>query len=106
MLGIIGGIIILSCAGCAIASLFGISFIAKTVGQPTIVASSYYQAIKQQDYAKAYTYLDTSAISLPNVPQATETAFTTAPQPFDKVQGVVPRATPPTAKSTIAIPPI
>src|SRR5437016_4241896 len=45
-LGIIGGIIILSCAGCAIASVFGISFIAKTVGQPTIVASSYYQAIK------------------------------------------------------------
>ncbi len=93
-LGIIGGIIVLSCIGCAVASAFGISFLAKTVGQPAIVASSYYQAIKQQDYAKAFTYLDTSAISLPNGQQATQAAFTTAGQVLDQAQGVVTSYTP------------
>jgi hypothetical protein len=93
-LGIIGGIIVLSCIGCAVASAFGISFLAKTVGQPAIVASSYYQAIKQQDYAKAFTYLDTSAISLPNGQQATQVAFTTAGQVLDQAQGVVTNYTP------------
>ena len=93
-LGIIAGIIVLSCIGCAVASAFGISFLAKTVGQPAVVASSYYQAIKQQDYAKAFTYLDTSAISLPNGQQATETAFTAAGQALDQVQGAVTSYTP------------
>lgn len=88
-LGIIGGIIILSCAGCVVASVFGIGFLAKTVGQPAVVVTNYYQAIKQQDYAKAFTYLDTGAIALPNGQQATETAFTTAAQTLDQAQGTV-----------------
>src|SRR5438309_6178190 len=56
-LAIIGGIIVLGCAGCAIASAAGIGFFAKTVLGPTTTANAYYQAIKNQDYAKAYTYI-------------------------------------------------
>lgn len=93
-LGIIGGIIVLSCAGCAIASVLGFNFLAKIIVQPAAVASDYYQAIKQQDYAKAFTYLDTAAISLPNGQQATEVAFATTGQALDQAKGVVTSYTP------------
>src|SRR5438874_157741 len=73
-LAIIGGIAVLGCAGCIIASVAGVGFFAKTVIGPTTTANAYYQAIKDQDYAKAYTYIDTSKISSGQLQQGTEQA--------------------------------
>ena len=87
-LAIIGGIIVLGCAGCAIASAAGIGFFAKTVLGPTTTANAYYQAIKNQDYAKAYTYIDTSKAS-GQVQQETEQAFSALGQLDDRTQGPV-----------------
>src|SRR5436309_2664363 len=87
-LAIIGGIIVLGCAGCAIASVAGIGFFAKTVIGPTTTANAYYQAIKNQDYAKAYTYIDTSRAS-GQVQQETEQAFSALGQLDDRTQGPV-----------------
>ncbi len=87
-LAIIGGIIVLGCAGCAIASAAGIGFFAKTVLGPTTTANAYYQAIKNQDYAKAYTYIDTSKAS-GQLQQETGQAFSALGQLDDRTQGPV-----------------
>src|SRR5947209_15841669 len=87
-LAIIGGIIVLGCAGCAIASAAGIGFFAKTVLGPTTTANAYYQAIKNQDYAKDYTYIDTSKAS-GQLQQETGQAFSAIGQLDDKAQGPV-----------------
>ena len=87
-LAIIGGIVVLGCGGCAIASAAGIGFFAKTVIGPTTTANAYYQAIKDQDYAKAYTYIDTSKAS-GQLQQETEQAFSALGQLDDKAQGPV-----------------
>jgi len=87
-LAIIGGIVVLGCGGCAIASAAGIGFFAKTVIGPTTTANAYYQAIKDQDYAKAYTYIDTSKAS-GQLQQETEQAFSALGQLDDKAQGRV-----------------
>src|SRR5260370_42556721 len=87
-LAIIGGIIVLGCAGCAIASAAGIGFFAKTVLGPTTTANAYYQAIKNQDYAKAYIYIDTSKAS-GQLQQETRQAFSAIGQLDDRTQGPV-----------------
>ncbi|MEO8970051.1 MAG: DUF3824 domain-containing protein [Ktedonobacteraceae bacterium] len=56
-LSIIGGVLVLSCAGCVIASAMGYNFLKTAVVGPTEVANSYYQAIENQDYSQAYSYL-------------------------------------------------
>jgi len=88
-LAIIGGILVLGCAGCAIASVAGIGFFAKTVIGPSTTANAYYQAIKNQDYAKAYTYIDTSRISSGQLQQGTEQAFAALGQLDDRTRGPV-----------------
>ena len=59
-LAIVGGLLVLVCGGCAIASYAGIGYFAKTIAGPSVAANSYYQNIKDQNYDQAYTYLDTS----------------------------------------------
>ncbi len=88
-LAIIGGVLVLGCGGCAIAAAAGIGFFASTVAGPTVTANAYYQAIKNQDYAKAYTYLDTSRVSVVNGQQVTQQAFTALAQLEDRTQGTV-----------------
>ena len=56
-LSIVGGVLVLSCAGCVIASAMGYNFLKTSVVGPTEVANSYYQAIENQDYSQAYGYL-------------------------------------------------
>lgn len=87
-LGIIGGLIILACGGCALMSVLGIGFFASQVAGPTLTATEYYQAIEKQDYATAYNYLDTSKVSLQG--QAlSQQAFIKAAQLLDTTQGPV-----------------
>ena len=89
-LGIIGGLVVLGCAGCAIVSALGVNFVSKAVG-PAVVASQYYQAVGQQDYNKAYGYLDTSSISVQGQ-AVTESAYAQASQLIDTTQGKVTKS--------------
>ena len=88
-LAIIGGIALLVCGGCAIASLAGISLfgpaVTKALG-PSTTANAYYQAIQKQDYTTAYTFLDTSSVSVQGQ-QITEDTFVILAQTVDKTKG-------------------
>jgi len=88
-LGIIAAVLVLGCGGCAIASAAGIGFFASTVAGPTTTANAYYQAIKNQDYAKAYTYWDTSKVTSVGGQQLTEQGFVLLTQSQDKIRGQV-----------------
>src|SRR6266702_5372250 len=48
VLGIIGGLIVLSCAVCGILFATGVGFFARTVGAPVTVVDQYYKAIEKQ----------------------------------------------------------
>lgn len=90
-LGIVGGIILLSCIGCGI--LFATSFnLIKTAVQPTVVATEYFQALKQQNYTQAYSYLD------PNITAQggtlTQDLFVKGAQSADALKGPISSYTP------------
>ncbi|SRR5579885_728043 len=86
-LGIIGGILVLGCGGCIIAvSVLGIN-IFNQVG-PAVTATQYYQAIKNQDYTQAYSFIDPAGASVAGQP-LTQTVFTTGAQAIDNQKGKV-----------------
>ena len=90
-LGIIGGVLVLGCAGCVIAGALGFNFLAQAVG-PQITVQQYYQAVKQQDYATAYSFLTSDATINANgtsVPVSQETSFETAAKALDVSLGPV-----------------
>jgi hypothetical protein len=87
-LGIIGGIVVLGCVGCAITAALGVGFFAKVAG-PTLTATEYYTAIKNQDYSQAYTYWDTSSTTSLQGQEATQDAFTLFAQAVDTQKGPV-----------------
>ena len=89
-LGVVGGILVLACAGCGIAGALGINFLAQAVG-PAVVSTQYYTAVGQQDYTKAYSYLDTNSISVQGQSVAAQ-AYTHAAQALDATQGKVTRS--------------
>lgn len=55
-LSIIGGVLVLSCAGSIAFSFLRSNILSPTAGAST-TANSYYQAIENKDYATAYNYL-------------------------------------------------
>lgn len=87
-LGIVGGVLLLSCAGCFIAGAAGYNFFAQTVIGPTTVANSYYSAIQNQDYAKAYSYLDSNMQTLSGQ-TLTQDLYTTTATAKDTTDGTV-----------------
>ncbi len=90
-LSIVGGVIALSCAVCAIAAVLSVGFFAR-LGEPAVVAQSYYQAIERQDYTQAYTYLDSNATFTVDGQPVTVTqadAFTTEATMLDNTLGPV-----------------
>jgi hypothetical protein len=89
-LGIIGGIVLLSCVGCAI--VLGTSFNSvKQILGPAFIPGEYYQYIKMQRYDKAYALLDSHASitingkTIPNDQQS----FTNAALQVDHSLGTV-----------------
>lgn len=81
----------LSCAGCAIAGALGFNFLAQAVG-PQITVQQYYQAVKQQDYATAYSFLTSDAsvnVNGQSVAVSQETSFETAASALDTTLGTV-----------------
>jgi len=89
-LSVVGGLIVLSCIGCAVVGGFGINQIAQKEGG-VIAATAYYQAIEKQDYASAYTYLDTTGTVMRQ--QVNQADFATAAQAVDGTKGTVTSAT-------------
>jgi hypothetical protein len=90
-LGIIGGVLVLSCAGCVIAGALGFNFLAQAVG-PQITVQQYYQAVKQQDYTTAYSFLTSDAtvsVNGQSVPVSGESSFQTAATTLDTTLGTV-----------------
>jgi len=99
-LGIIGGVLLLGCVGCAV--IFG--FIGKGVQQTVtnveqtatavngvgaqVTAQAYYTAIEAQDYTTAYSYLDSGLIASNNQP-LTQDLYTQAAQGRDTSLGLV-----------------
>jgi hypothetical protein len=78
-LGIVGGLVILGCGGCAIAGAFGIGFLAKTVAAPITTVNSYYQAVENQNYTQAYSYLQIDTFT------AGGQTITASPQAFTQL---------------------
>lgn len=87
-LGIIGGLLVLSCIVCTIFFALGIGFFARTVGVPTSVVDQYYNAIKDQNYSQAYSYLDPN-LTVSNGQPLTRELYTTAAQEQDTSKGRV-----------------
>ncbi|MBV8821833.1 MAG: DUF4878 domain-containing protein [Ktedonobacteraceae bacterium] len=83
-LSIIGGVIVLGLvAFLAVTLISGLA----TAG-PRNAVDGFYKAYEQQDYATAYTYLDTSGVSIQGQ-QITQQVFVQASQTIDKVVGPV-----------------
>jgi hypothetical protein len=90
-LAIVGGILVLGCGGCIIASVAGLGIFGRAVSTaiaPSATANSYYNAIKKQDYATAFTYLDTSGASVEGR-QVSKDAFIILGQTIDATKGTV-----------------
>lgn len=89
-LGIVGGLLVLACVGCGIVGALGYNFVAKAVG-PAMVASQYYSAVSEQDYTRAYSYLDTNSISVQGQ-TVTEQEYAQAAQAIDTAQGKITKS--------------
>ncbi|HLJ35539.1 MAG TPA: DUF3824 domain-containing protein [Ktedonobacteraceae bacterium] len=87
-LSIIGGVLVLSCAGCVIASAMGYNFLKTSVVGPTEVANSYYQAIENQDYSQAYGYLANN-MQTTSGQTLSQNLYATAAQGKDTTDGLV-----------------
>lgn len=91
-LAIVGGILVLGCGGCIIASVAGLGIFGQAVSTaiaPSATVTSYYQAIQKQDYATAFTYLDTSSVSVQGQQQLTQDTFILLGKTVDLAKGTV-----------------
>ena len=93
-LGIVGIVLVLFvCGGCVTASVFGFRYFQQNIGA-ALVAAQYYEALKEQKYALAYSYVDANAsIEDQHVSLAT---FTRMAQTADTTRGKVTQYTPAT----------
>jgi len=90
VLGIFGGLIVLSCAICGILFVAGVGFFAKTVAAPALTVNQYYSAVQKQDYNTAYSYIDQN-LTASNGQPLTQQVYTVAAQALDEVKGKVSR---------------
>jgi hypothetical protein len=91
-LGIVGIVLVLFvCGGCVTASVFGFRYFQQNLGAVLVVAQ-YYEALKEQKYDLAYSYVDANAtIQGQHVSLAT---FTRMAQTADATRGKVTGDTP------------
>jgi hypothetical protein len=81
---VLSGMLVLYTLISLIVLAFGVQVAINAFGGPTIVAEQYYSAIKDQDYARAYTYLDLKVAA-----RMSKEAFITAARDRDRADGVV-----------------
>ena len=89
-LSVVGGLLVLACAGCGILGVIGFNFAAKVVG-PAVVSANYYSALSKQDYATAYSYLDTNTASIQGH-TLTEQEYAQVVQIVDTTQGKITKS--------------
>jgi hypothetical protein len=90
-LGIVGIVLVLFvCGGCVATSVFGFRYIQQHIG-PVLAADQYYEALKEQKYDMAYSYVDANA-TIQNQPVSQET-FTHLAQTADTTSGKVTQYT-------------
>jgi hypothetical protein len=82
---VLGIIVLMTILGGALLAL-GVGFAVNTYGGSTITTDQYYTAIKNQDYARAYTYLGSHLQTV-----FSQEAFTQAAQQRDAAAGKVSR---------------
>ena len=90
-LGIIGGILVLGCAGCGI-FFYSVGKQATNFVGPAITVGEYYQFLKQGDYSRAYTFVDPNAsytVGGQTVTVSNEQSFAQAAQSVDASQGTI-----------------
>jgi hypothetical protein len=90
-LAIVGGILVLACAGCGI-FLYVAGKAAINAAGPALTTQAYYQFVKQKNYARAYTLLDSNAtvsIAGKSLPAPNQQSFTAAAQAIDASAGPV-----------------
>jgi hypothetical protein len=78
------GILALLCVLGATLLAFGVGFAVKTYGGPTIASDQYYTAIRNQEYATAYSYLGSHLKTV-----VSQEAFTQLAQQRDAADGRV-----------------
>jgi hypothetical protein len=91
-LSIIGGVLVLVCGGCILLSVLGIGIFGQAVNSivaPTTTANAYYQAIQNQNYTQAYTYLDFNSVTIAGQQTATQDAYIATAKAEDLANGVV-----------------
>jgi hypothetical protein len=91
VLGIFGGLIVLSCAICGILFAFSAGPLASIFGKiaaPALVVNQYYSAVQKQDYNTAYSYIDQNLTASNNEP-LTQQVYTVAAQLLDTTKGKV-----------------
>ncbi len=87
VLSIIGGILVLSCAACGLI-FAGVIKIGTQVAGPSLAISTYYEDLKTQNYAQAYTYLDPQLLTVGGQ-AVTVDIYATAEASIDKQFGPV-----------------
>ncbi len=87
-LAIVGGLLVLVCGGCVVASIAGIGFFAKSIAGPTATTNVYYQNIKDKNYDQAYNYLDTNMTTTQGQP-LTQSLFRDTARALDSTTGQV-----------------
>jgi hypothetical protein len=87
VLSIVGGILVLSCAVCGLV-FAGVIKIGTQVAGPALAISSYYEDLKTQNYAQAYTYLDPQLLIVQGQ-AVTVDLYTSAEETIDEQFGPV-----------------
>ena len=90
-LGIIGGLLVLGCAGCGI-FFYNVGKQATNIVGPAFAVGEYYQFLKQGDYSKAYTFVDPNAsytVGGKAVTVSDEQSFAQAAQSVDATDGTI-----------------
>jgi hypothetical protein len=90
-LGIIGGLILLSCGTLGILFVFGAGPSASIVGSvagPVNTVNQYYNAVEHQDYTTAFSYVESGTTTIGGQP-STQQAYTLAAQAVDAAKGKV-----------------
>jgi hypothetical protein len=91
VLGIIGGLIVLSCAFCGILFALGVGPLVNIVGSiagPAYTVNQYYNAVEKQNYPTAFSYIGTN-LTVTNGQNLTQELYTTAATALDTVKGKV-----------------
>ncbi|HEV7128948.1 MAG TPA: hypothetical protein VGN32_16070 [Ktedonobacterales bacterium] len=105
LFAVLGVLALLTCVGLATAAVYGSAWLQGTLNDPSTTVQSFYGALEQKDYARAYTYFSDHARA-----QVSEPAFAARFASYDAIDGPVtsyvlsaPRYAPGGAAATMSV---